>query len=156
MTVSPLRRSAAIPGDRLPPLVAADYASEQARLQRLTAREIELAGRERECDRREATLLEREHRLALDRNQPQRSARAVPENTAERTKALADAIVRQGKIRRSELQETPKVTGMAAEILRCGALARGTLVEDKEPQTEAERIAQLVILAGKKRRAEID
>jgi hypothetical protein len=44
---------------------------------------------------------------------------------------------------------------IAAEIIRCGALARGEIVDDTAAATPAERLAQEIIAAGKKARGEI-
>jgi hypothetical protein len=71
-------------------------------------------------------------------------------------KALAAAIIRAGAKRRGEITDVPLPTDPTARaIVLAGMRRRGELHEVPQPQTQHERVAALIIAAGKKRRGEI-
>ena len=157
MSITPLR--AMVP-DRLPPLVAADNATEQSRAARLhekevrlNAFELELCRRERDLDRRERRLAERE-RAESARDGYVAAREAEIGRPTLTPGSVADRIVEMGRIRRGEIEEAPSATGLARQIIAAGAKARGEITDDKAPTTEAERMAAAIIAAGRKRRGE--
>jgi hypothetical protein len=53
------------------------------------------------------------------------TAPAAATATTTRHRAIADQIIHCGAVRRAEIQPTPKLTGLALEICRAAAKARG-------------------------------
>jgi hypothetical protein len=168
MTLAPLRSSIApLRSSWVSPDIVAERRSEQERNRRLHDREVVVNARERELDRREHDIEARERRLerkAREQRQEERAAAAelamVEARQAEGLPAplsLSEQIIFWGKVRRGEAAAPQRpISKQAADILRSAALARGELVDAPAPKTESERLAAAVILAGKRRRGEVD
>jgi hypothetical protein len=83
---------------------------------------------------------------------------AVGEVVDRRALALAQQIIRAGKLRRGEIVSPPLSDtapgSLAAKILRAGAVRRGEVVEPRFPDTEAGRRAKQICDAGRRARGE--
>jgi hypothetical protein len=77
--------------------------------------------------------------------------------TNEQRTATAAAIIKAAAKARGEGDDDERLPTdpVARAIVLSGCKRRGELVEEPKPQTEAERVAGMIIAAGKKRRGEI-
>ena len=145
MTYAPLRRSAA---------------SQQAARR---SQYDDLRGFRADLERREDEIEEERERLAAQRQELNRREQALAKRandvagnellqgtpptrlptTAEgrRAEATAQFILRAGKIRRAEIDDTPFPDGIAGAIVAAAMVRDGTLDPDAPPRTERERLA---------------